>query len=258
MGCLHSWPMPLCFIEPQDAIRVIAESVGREARRQLLGGGRAGVGRRDPRAPSWRPTTPRRSPTSTSTTCRCSPPGTRRSRSGTPVPNKEFLVGVFPQPRREPPRGAEDRRRLPRRGRVRAGRGRGAGAGHRAAVAVPGAVRRARGGVPGALHAGTASAATTDLAARSPRCSARSEAFASRPSLASRPPPIADRERHHSSLTSSSVIALPEPVRRRGAAKTNELKAPRAGRGPAAPHPSGNNTAPVSAASAATVSAVST
>ena len=29
--------MPLCFIEPHDAIRVIAESVGREARRQMLG-----------------------------------------------------------------------------------------------------------------------------------------------------------------------------------------------------------------------------
>jgi hypothetical protein len=29
--------MSLCFIEPRDAIRVIAESVGREARRQLLG-----------------------------------------------------------------------------------------------------------------------------------------------------------------------------------------------------------------------------
>jgi hypothetical protein len=29
--------MPLCFIEPTDAIRVIAESIGREARRQLLG-----------------------------------------------------------------------------------------------------------------------------------------------------------------------------------------------------------------------------
>src|SRR5260370_8514059 len=29
--------MPLCFIQPQDAIRVIAESVGREARRQLVG-----------------------------------------------------------------------------------------------------------------------------------------------------------------------------------------------------------------------------
>jgi hypothetical protein len=28
--------MPLCFIEPQDAIRVMVESVGREARRQLL------------------------------------------------------------------------------------------------------------------------------------------------------------------------------------------------------------------------------
>jgi hypothetical protein len=29
-------PMSLCFIEPQEAIRVVAESVGREARRQLL------------------------------------------------------------------------------------------------------------------------------------------------------------------------------------------------------------------------------
>src|ERR687891_569136 len=29
--------MPLCFIEPQDAIRVISESIGREARRQLVG-----------------------------------------------------------------------------------------------------------------------------------------------------------------------------------------------------------------------------
>ncbi len=28
--------MPLCFIEPQDAIRVMVDSVGREARRQLL------------------------------------------------------------------------------------------------------------------------------------------------------------------------------------------------------------------------------
>ena len=29
--------MPLCFIDPKDAIRVITETVGREARRQLLG-----------------------------------------------------------------------------------------------------------------------------------------------------------------------------------------------------------------------------
>src|SRR6202043_3734119 len=28
--------MPLCFIEPADPLRVIAESVGREARRQLV------------------------------------------------------------------------------------------------------------------------------------------------------------------------------------------------------------------------------
>jgi hypothetical protein len=30
--------MSLCFIEPEQAIRIVAESVGREARRQLLGG----------------------------------------------------------------------------------------------------------------------------------------------------------------------------------------------------------------------------
>jgi hypothetical protein len=29
--------MALCFIEPHEAIRVVAESIGREARRQLLG-----------------------------------------------------------------------------------------------------------------------------------------------------------------------------------------------------------------------------
>jgi hypothetical protein len=29
--------MPLCFIEPEQAIRVVAESIGREARRQLMG-----------------------------------------------------------------------------------------------------------------------------------------------------------------------------------------------------------------------------
>src|SRR5260370_30531238 len=29
--------MSLCFVDPADAVRVIADSVGREARRQLLG-----------------------------------------------------------------------------------------------------------------------------------------------------------------------------------------------------------------------------
>ena len=78
--------MALCFIEPQDAIRVIAESVGREARRQLLGElVRAWVDEiPDERAASR--TTSRRSPTSTSTTCRCSPPGTPRSRSASRSP----------------------------------------------------------------------------------------------------------------------------------------------------------------------------
>jgi len=36
-GLAYLSAMPLCFIEPQDAIRVMVESVGREARRQLLG-----------------------------------------------------------------------------------------------------------------------------------------------------------------------------------------------------------------------------
>ncbi len=29
--------MSLCFVDPADAIRAIADSIGREARRQLLG-----------------------------------------------------------------------------------------------------------------------------------------------------------------------------------------------------------------------------
>jgi hypothetical protein len=33
----REFAMPLCFIDPHEAIRVVAESVGKEARRQLLG-----------------------------------------------------------------------------------------------------------------------------------------------------------------------------------------------------------------------------
>jgi len=36
-GPVYLRPVPLCFIDPADAIRVVADSVGREARRQLLG-----------------------------------------------------------------------------------------------------------------------------------------------------------------------------------------------------------------------------
>src|ERR687897_319236 len=46
--------MPLCFIEPQEAIRVVAESVGREARRQLLGEVVLAAGRPPPRGPADR------------------------------------------------------------------------------------------------------------------------------------------------------------------------------------------------------------
>lgn len=36
MAGLDWLPMSLCFIEPQDAVRIVADSVGREARRQLV------------------------------------------------------------------------------------------------------------------------------------------------------------------------------------------------------------------------------
>ena len=55
---------------------------------------------------------------------------------GQPIANRDFLVNVFPTPRREPPRGAEDRRRVPRRRGVRGRRRRGAGAGDRPAAPV--------------------------------------------------------------------------------------------------------------------------
>ncbi len=87
--------MPLCFIEPEDAIRVIAESVGREARRQLVGEvvrawvddipeqelsthyakALAGLGQDDLHLlAAWHASL----------------------EVGQPVPNTEFLVGVFP------------------------------------------------------------------------------------------------------------------------------------------------------------------
>ena len=87
--------MPLCFIEPEDAIRVIAESVGREARRQLVGEvvrawvddipeqelsahyakALAGLGQHDLHLlAAWHASL----------------------EVGQPVPNTEFLLGVFP------------------------------------------------------------------------------------------------------------------------------------------------------------------
>ena len=120
--------MPLCFIEPQDAIRVIAESVGREARRQLLG----------ELVRAWVDEIPESELASHYAKAVADLDEHDLSmlaawhaslEVGHPIANKDFLVGAFPTLGREPPRGAEDRRRLPRRGGVRRGRGRGAGAG---------------------------------------------------------------------------------------------------------------------------------
>jgi len=70
--------MPLCFIEPQNAIRVIADSVGREARRQILGE----VVR------AWVDEIPEHD-LSLLAAWHAS------LEVGHPVPNKEFLTGVF-------------------------------------------------------------------------------------------------------------------------------------------------------------------
>ena len=146
--------MTLCFIEPQNAIRVIADSVGREARRQILGE----VVR------AWVDEIPE------------SELGSHYAKAvadldehdlsllaawhaslevGHPVPSKEFLVNVFPslgENRREALKIAAGFRGEEA---FEAGRRGGAGVRHRAAVAQPGAVRGAGGRVPGALLLGS-------------------------------------------------------------------------------------------------------
>ena len=159
--------MSLCFIEPQ----------GRHPRDRGVGRPRGppAAARRSSCAPgstrSRRPSSvshyAKAWPTSTSTTSRCSPPGTPRWRSATPLANKDFLVGAFKTPGREPPRGAEDRRGPPRRGRVQRGRGRGAGAGERAAVALAERADGARWPSASSSTAGTGSAARTERPAPS-------------------------------------------------------------------------------------------
>ena len=77
--------MSLCFVDPADAVRAISDSVGREARRQLLGEA----------VRAWVDEIPdtelevhyaKAISELTSTTSRCSPPGTARSRSATRSP----------------------------------------------------------------------------------------------------------------------------------------------------------------------------
>ena len=127
--------MPLCFIEPQDAIRVIAETVGREARRQLL----------CELVRAWVDEIPEEELASHYAKAVADLDENDLSmlaawhasmEVGTPIANKDFLVGAFSVAGREPPRGAEDRRGPPRGGRVQRRVRRGPGAGHGAALAV--------------------------------------------------------------------------------------------------------------------------
>ena len=147
--------MPLCFIEPQDAIRVIAESVGREARRQLLG----------ELVRAWVDEIPEEELASHYAKAvddldehdlSMLAAWHASMEVGTPIANREFLVGAFGalgENRREALRiaaGAARGGRVQRRGR------RGAGARDRAALALARALLGARGGVPRALLLGPA------------------------------------------------------------------------------------------------------
>ncbi|HEX4110485.1 MAG TPA: hypothetical protein VHX88_20320 [Solirubrobacteraceae bacterium] len=87
--------MPLCFIESHDAVRVIAESVGREARRQLL----------EEVVHAWVDEIPERELSShyAKAVAELDEEDLHMLAAwhaslevGLPIPNTEFLVGVFP------------------------------------------------------------------------------------------------------------------------------------------------------------------
>ena len=145
--------MPLCFIEPQEAIRVVAESVGREARRQLLGEVvRAWVDEipEDELLVHYAKAVDELDDDDLSILAAWH----ASLEVGQPIANKEFLLGAFSGSRRAPARGTADRGRVQGRGRLR-GRGqRGAGARHGAAVAVARPAAGARRGGGGAVLLG--------------------------------------------------------------------------------------------------------
>ncbi len=147
--------MPLCFIEPQDAIRVIAESVGREARRQLLG----------ELVRAWVDEIPEEE--LASHYAKAVDDLDEHDLSMLAAWHASLEVGHadrqqgLPGQRlrgagREPARGAEDRRGAARGGRVQRGRRGGAGARDGPALAVAAPVRGAGRGMPRALHVGPA------------------------------------------------------------------------------------------------------
>ena len=107
--------MPLCFIEPQEAIRVVAESVGREARRQLLGEVvRAWVDEipEDELQVHYAKAVEELDDDDLSMLAAWH----ASLEVGQPIANKEFLLGAFSAPRRPPARGA---RGSPRASRAR-------------------------------------------------------------------------------------------------------------------------------------------
>ena len=147
--------MSLCFIEPQNAIRVIADSVGREARRQILGE----VVR------AWVDEIPESELESHYAKAVADLDEHDLSmlaawhaslEVGHPLPNKEFLVNVFPslgENRREALKIAAGFRGEEA---FEAGRRGGAGVRHGPAVALGGALRGARERVPRAVLLGPA------------------------------------------------------------------------------------------------------
>ena len=134
--------MTLCFIEPAEAIRVIAESVGREARRALL----SAV------IEAWVDDIPEQELAQHYAQAVSDLDHEDLSmlaawhatlEVGTPVASAEFLVGRVRGARRAQARGAQAGGALPRRRGVPRRRRRGGGARHRAAVALGGAARAA-------------------------------------------------------------------------------------------------------------------
>ena len=148
--------MPLCFIEPHDAIRVIAESMGREARRQLVG----------EVVHAWVDEIPEGELVTHYARAVADLDADDLSMLaawhasletvGQPIANTDFLRLDLPVARRVPPRGAEGRGRARRRGRLRRRRHRGAGARQGPAAPLARAGDRARQGVHRALPLGPA------------------------------------------------------------------------------------------------------
>src|SRR3954451_2528603 len=95
--------MALCFVDPADAIRAIADSIGREARRQLLGEA----------VRAWVDEIPddeleahyaKAIPDPDEHDISMPPPWHASKDVGTPIPNRDYLMGACPtlgQHRRE-------------------------------------------------------------------------------------------------------------------------------------------------------------